>query len=375
MVDLFEILLDKISVIYRTKNNLDLNYEFAMLCRPCFLGEWEEEQFESLKIGGFRYNYVYKRLNQDNEKTDEGTIYIGIFQNNPAEGERSNRCKMKVEWNPQKVTPPQAFRNWMMREQLKMQYHKVQKCDIALDFKGLDLSHLRYNTIGDTMVYGSKTEKTYYLRPAAKHGRVKIYDKTKEREKVGETIPQTLRVEMTLHQPQFHEQNELLDKDWDYVEDICRMFGEVQLPTKFITRQDDLEEKYGKYDEIYMWALKHATPEEQDELLSLMGKNARTKYRAALMSGDYQPIQVDPMMFAEVVSRMLNDAIYMIPTEGGVRSDSQRISGGIPKKLHAQEASRDYYLGVRCEFEKAHSSDNWYSLSNPNARNLLRSDK
>ena len=84
MVDLFEILLDKISVIYRTKTNLDLNYEFAMLCRPCFLGEWEEEQFESLKIGGFRYNYVYKRLNQENGKSDEGTIYIGIFQNNPA---------------------------------------------------------------------------------------------------------------------------------------------------------------------------------------------------------------------------------------------------------------------------------------------------
>ena len=34
-----------------------------------------------------------------------------------------------------------------------------------------------------------------------------------------------------------------------------------------------------------------------------------------------------------------------------------------------------YFLVPRCEFEKAHSSDNWYSLSNPNARNLLRSDK
>ena len=192
---------------------------------------------------------------------------------------------------------------------------------------------------------------------------------------MGDEIPQTLRVEMTLHQPEFHEREVLYEKDWDYVEDVCRMFGEVQLPTKFATRQDDLVEKYGKYDEIYLWALKHATPEEQDELLALMSINTRAKYRAALMSGDYQSIQVDPMMFAEVVSRMINDAIFMVPSEGGVSSDSQRISGGIPKKLHAQEASRDYYLGVRCEFEKAHSSDNWYSLSNPNARNLLRSDK
>ena len=362
MVDLFEILLDKISVIYRTKTNLDLNYEFGMLCRPRLLGEWSEEQFESLKIGGFRYNYVYKRLDRENCKNDEGTLYIGIFQNCPSGSEKSNRCRMKVEWNPQKITPPQELRNWMMREQLLMQYDRVQKCDVALDFRGLDLSHLRYNTIGDTMVYGTKTEKTYYLRPAARHGRVKIYDKTKEREKVGETIPQTLRVEMTLHQPEFHEQSELLDKDWDYIEDVCRMFGEIQLPTKFVTRQDDLVEKYGKYDEIYMWALKHATPEEQDELLSIMSINTRAKYRAALMSGDYQPIQVDPMMFVEVVSRMLNDAILMIPCEGGVSNDSGRFGGGIPQKLHDKTAAADYYIGVQRESEKSCTTHNRYDL-------------
>ena len=249
-----------------------------------------------------------------------------------------------------------------MRENLKMQYHKVQKCDIALDFKDMDMSMLRYNTIGDTMVYGTKTEKTYYLRPAAKHGRVKIYDKTKERAKLGVEIPQTLRVEMTLHQPEFHESETILDKDWDYVEDVCRMFGEIQLPTKFITRQDDLVEKYGKYDEIYLWALKRATPEERDGLLSLMSKQSRAKYRAALMSGDYQPIQVDPMMFAEVVSRMLNDAICMIPTEGGVRSDSGCFGGGIPQKLHDKTAAADHYIGVQRESEKSRTTHNWYDL-------------
>ena len=238
-----------------------------------------------------------------------------------------------------------------MREQLHMLYHKVQKCDIALDFKGLDISALRYNTIGDTMVYGSKTEKTYYLRPAAKHGRVKIYDKTKERAKMGVDIPQTLRVEMTLHQPEFHEREVLYEKDWDYVEDVCRMFGEVQLPTKFVTRQDDLVEKYGKYDEIYLWALKHATPEEQDELLAKMCPNTRSKYRAALMSGDYQSIQVDPMMFAEVVSRMINDAIFMVPSEGGVQNDSGRFGSGIPQKLHDKTAAADHYLRVQRQSE------------------------
>lgn len=351
MVDCFEILLDKISVIYRTKTNLDLNYEFGFLCRPHLLGEYEEEQFESLKIGGYRYNYVYKCKSQDENETDEGTFFIGICLNSPAEGDRANRTKMKVEWNPQKITPPRALRNWMMREQLHMLYHKVQKCDIALDFKGLDISALRYNTIGDTMVYGSKTEKTYYLRPAAKHGRVKIYDKTKERAKMGVDIPQTLRVEMTLHQPEFHEREVLYEKDWDYVEDVCRMFGEVQLPTKFATRQDDLVEKYGKYDEIYLWALKHATPEEQDELLALMSINTRAKYRAALMSGDYQSIQVDPMMFAEVVSRMINDAIFMVPSEGGVQNDSGRFGSGIPQKLHDKTAAANHYLRVQRQSE------------------------
>lgn len=363
MVDSFEILLDKISIIYRTKTNLDLNYEFGFFCRLHLLGEYEEERFESLKIGGFRYNYVYKRKSRDENENDEGTFFIGICLNSPAGGDRENRTLMKVEWNPQKITLPRALRNWMMCDQLRMQYHKVQKCDIALDFKGMDISMLRYNTIGDTMVYGSKTEKTYYLRPAAKHGRVKIYDKKKERAKMGVDIPQTLRVEMTLHQPEFHEYEILYGKDWDYVEDVCRMFGEVQLPTKFVTRQDDLVEKYGKYDEIYLWALKHATPEERDELLALMSKATRAKYRAALMSGDYQPIQVDPMMFAEVVSRMINDAILMVPSEGGVRNDSGRFGGGIPHKLHDKTLETDYNIGVYRESAEARVTDRRYNIS------------
>ena len=121
----------------------------------------------------------------------------------------------------------------------------------------------------------------------------------------------------------------MLDKDWNYVDDVCRMFGEIQLPTKFATRQDDLVEKYGRYDPIYLWALKHATPEEQDELLSLMSVNTRGKYRAALISGDYRPIQLDPIMFADVTSRMINDAILMVPTSGGVMSDSKKFGARI----------------------------------------------
>ena len=318
MVDSFEILLDKISVIYRTKSNVDLHSEFKMFCLPRLLGKWvETDKFETQKIGSFRYNYVFNHLDRDTGEMEEGTIYIGISLNSPSGSEQANRCRMKLEWNPQKVTPPRALRDWMMTEPIAMRYHRVQKCDIALDFKGLDLSSLRYNTMGDTMVYGSKTEKSYYLRPAAKHGRVKIYDKTKERAKFGETIPQTLRVEMTLHQPEFHEYTVIQNKDWEYIDDVCRMFGEIKLPTKFVTMQSDLEEKYGKYDPIYLYALKHATPEEQDEIFALMGHNARAKYRAALMSGDYRPIQLDPMMFCDVVSRQINDAILMADITGG----------------------------------------------------------
>lgn len=105
MVDSYEIFLDKISVIYRTKVNLDLNFEFGMMCRSQLLSDFDEEQFESLKIGGFRYNYVYKVKNRDNSPNNEGTIYIGICLNSPADGERANRTKLKIEWNPQKITP------------------------------------------------------------------------------------------------------------------------------------------------------------------------------------------------------------------------------------------------------------------------------
>ena len=38
MVDSYEILLDKISVIYRTKTNVDLHFEFQMFCIPHMIG-------------------------------------------------------------------------------------------------------------------------------------------------------------------------------------------------------------------------------------------------------------------------------------------------------------------------------------------------
>ena len=85
MVDSYEIFLDKISVIYRTKVNLDLNFEFGLLCRHLLLPDFDEEQFESLKIGGYRYNYVYKLKNRDDCQNIEGTIYIGICLNSPAD--------------------------------------------------------------------------------------------------------------------------------------------------------------------------------------------------------------------------------------------------------------------------------------------------
>ena len=372
MVDTFEISLDKISIVYHSCSNFDLNSHFLSYCQWRLLADYDEERFDSYKIGSFRYNYTYKRRQTENEKPSEEVFYIGMCQNLAVGGETEKRTVMKVEWNPNKTTLPRELRNWMMTKKLYMKYSHVQKCDIALDFQGLDISDMRYNTIGNTMVYGTSTEKTHYIRPSADHGRIKIYDKKKERAKLGIEIPQTLRVEMTMKKPLYHEKENPPEEDWVYIENVCRMFGEIYLPSKFVTLQNDLVDKYGKYDDVYMWALRKASPEERDMLFSMMAARTRAKYRAALLCGDYQPIQIDCLMFFEVTSKMINDAIHMVPSAGGVKNDSLRFSQRVLSKLHAQKAKRDYYLGVSCESEKSHSSLDWFALDNRNSGELFR---
>lgn len=372
MVNTFEISLDKISIVYHSCSNFDLNSHFLSFCQWRLLADYEEERFDSYKIGFFRYNYTYKRRQIENEKPSEEVFYVGICQNLAVGGETEKRTVFKVEWNPNKTTLPRELRNWMMTKKLYMKYSYVQKCDIALDFQGLDISDLRYNTIGNTMVYGTPTDKTYYIRPSAGHGRIKIYDKKKERAKLGIEIPQTLRVEMTMKKPLYHEKENPSEEDWVYIENVCRMFSEIYLPTNFVTRQDDLLVKHGGFDEIYLWALRKASQEEREQLFSLMSSRTRAKYRAALLSGDYQPIQIDTLMFCEVTSKMINDAIYMVPSAGGVKNDSYRFSQRVLSKLHAQKASRDYYLGVSCESEKSHTSRDWFSVDYTDSGELFR---
>lgn len=254
---------------------------------------WEvKERYESTRKGTYKYVWLLRE-----KGTDEGTLYVGIWYNavkaeNPTEAAR----KIKIEYNPQKTHIPLFLKVYFQNFGCKCD--TVQSCDVAFDIEGIRADEVRYKTRGDIMTYGNAKDKSIYIRPSANDGRIKIYDKTREREKAGKPIDkQITRVEITLHEPDFWESGEIVERDFDRLGKIVDWLAEIAVPTDFHTRIDMLTEKYGRYDPAMLTALKALDQEKQNEVLNLMSNKARVKYRAALLDGDYQPLTINVIDF------------------------------------------------------------------------------
>ena len=72
-------------------------------------------------------------------------------------------------------------------------------CDLAYDVLNVDIKSVLLDTTCDVMTYGKTHNATYYIAPKEdQSGRVKVYQKDKEREQVGEEKEKTLRIEISL---------------------------------------------------------------------------------------------------------------------------------------------------------------------------------
>ena len=177
MQNTFRLSLDKISMIYKICFKNDLVDFLSFDNKMNEAGYFIKDQFNSTRYGTYVYNYNYLKTGDK-----EGGIYLGFFQNDPVRHKRY----IKIEYNPNKVDLPTPVSSLV--KQLHCKLVKVQSIDIAFDFEGLTIDDYRVNTRGDTIVYSSGINKTFYIRPKGE-GRIKIYDKTKERAKLVIDIP------------------------------------------------------------------------------------------------------------------------------------------------------------------------------------------
>ena len=292
----------KLKARYGTIPHAELDEEILLKARK---EGWEvKERYESTRINTYKYVWLLQE-----KGAEEGKIYLGIWYNGiKAENPKESARRIKVEYNPQKTRIPIFLKVYFQNFGVKCE--SIQSCDIAFDIEGIRADEVRYKTRGDIMTYGNAKDKSIYIRPSAKEGRIKIYDKTRERERAGKPIDkQITRVEITLHEPDFWEASEIREKDLERLGRIVDWLAEIAIPTDFHTRMDILEEKYGRYDPAMLTALKALDQEKQNEVLNLMSKQARAKYRAALLDGDYQVLSIDILTFWMTVSEYLRRCV------------------------------------------------------------------
>lgn len=286
--------LDKIAIKLKARYGMIPHAEFdeELLLKARKEG-WEvTDRFQTTRKGAYQFVWLLRE-----KGAEEGTIYVGMWFNSvKAENPKESARRIKVEYNPQKTRFPIFLKVYFQHFECKID--SIQSCDFAFDVEGVRADQIRYKTRGDIMTYGNARDKSTYIRPSANDGRIKIYDKTHEREKAGLPIDkQIARVEITLHEPDFWEIPEMGERELERLGRIVDWLAEIAIPTDFTTRIDILEQKYGRYDPAMLHALKSLSQEKQNEVLNLMSKPARTKYRAALFDGDYQPLSINVLDF------------------------------------------------------------------------------
>ncbi|PRX15949.1 hypothetical protein BX659_1793 [Orenia metallireducens] len=151
------------------------------------------EYWEGYKITEYRHNWRFKL------GVDE-TVYIGCQHNSEPPVEL--RTGFVIEYNPNKVEKDNC-----VLDELLMLFTKtepiVQKLDVAVDFYKVNINWVTLFKGSKrkitTLDYGSD-DKTYYIGEVGQEGRVKVYNKAKERSKKSYPVPFSdwTRYEITL---------------------------------------------------------------------------------------------------------------------------------------------------------------------------------
>ncbi len=294
----FKISLDKISMVYEIGWNVQyINFDLLdeKMNRD---GYAVKEKYNSNKYGAYQYNYTYIKTGYP-----EGVIYIGFLRNDPVK----TKNYIKIEYNPNKTDLPCPISYCLYEWQCVLD--KVQSIDIALDFDGLTYDDYRVNTRGDTMMYSSGVARTFYVRPKGE-GRVKIYDKTKERAKLGIEIPQTLRVEMTVKDPYFFCVRNICEGDILYVQKYVEYLSEISVRRRTAVLPNvDMDNPKEKYNEVILYLLNNVDQVTAQKAIGMMSVNYRTKYRRLMEHSEFEPIDINEITFIEVVSSMIRKAV------------------------------------------------------------------
>lgn len=252
-----------------------------------------EETLLRLQNAGFHVEISLPRFsinsyrNSAKIQTPKGnTLFLAWHWNGGYEDSKQKPEYASIEFNPNK----DAYAIWrLIAEYMLLHVRKVCKYDIAIDIPNKRINDVYITTQAEQMHYIGNGAVTLYIAPKEKaSGRIKIYDKTKERAKVGETIPQTLRVEATA---------KVLDEHTVQLrpEELARINRHIQ----------DITLDPETYGDTTLEMLLYIPPHKREAIYAQMAKATRAKYRKLIREAS--EAQKLPLITPEILSHLLSE--------------------------------------------------------------------
>lgn len=287
-------ILDKITIILRSKAKEYMKSLSAGCLNQIYKMNYVlREDYMSSGMMFFRQNYVFTK--------GEGTIYLGFCLNTYKECAQGLR-KVKIEWNPQKIDIPTPLM-WFLQNNGYV-FESVKSIDIAFDFYNSRLSDFTINTTKSVMYVGTHSNLTRYISPKEKHGRVKIYDKTRERSVRGlEYDFNVVRVEITCKDPQFFELDFIDDTGWNYLEDIAKRLSEISRTKR---KNDQIP---SDLNEAMVYLLESVSALEREHAFHKMSSRTAAKYRAYFKGVVSAPLEVNLVELHKTISNQIRQCI------------------------------------------------------------------
>lgn len=219
-------------------------------------------------------NFMY----QHNFKFGDGSFFqYGEFQN-------EHTCRL--EFNPNKC-------DWKIIYNIikRVKYPKLTRMDIAVDYKGIDLSEYKIDmlTARTQEFFFSRSGKleTQYIGSRSSDNFVRIYDKAKEQNK---------------HMKKEEEEEIQIAYDWWRVEAVIKdfqhdKFGNIinePFPLLIQERKENNPEQLKIAEKAMLFYLEH-NPSEWEKL----SPNSKRKYKNMSFSYEYRELEIQPYQVYE----------------------------------------------------------------------------
>lgn len=234
----------------------------------------------------FKYAYAYKILPKH---SDEGVVFLSLCYNGGMTNS-SDKYKGILEFNPSKCGI-EFFRS--LFSFFDFSVVRIISFDIAFDVPDVDVNSCSFMIRNErVMSIGSFVNRSWYISPSTRDGRVKVYQKDAERKLHDVEIGKTLRIEISMDFPQIFF-GSLNDSSFDvlkrYVDKLNSVYWLVS-------------------DDVTLLLLSSVDEEIRARALALMDYRARKKYRELLKSCSLN-LNLDLVQFSVLLLDLLKDFI------------------------------------------------------------------